>query len=54
MDRREKYVPGPVREERPVLDLGTVLLMGAVTVVSMTLLVLGAVKLGELVRLVWP
>lgn len=51
MDSREKYMPGPVEEEQSVLDLGTLLLMGAVTVVSISLMVLGAVKLGELVRI---
>lgn len=54
MDRREKYVPVLVPEQRPGLDLGTVVLMGVITVASFTLMVLGAIKLGELVRLVWP
>jgi hypothetical protein len=45
----ERTPPEP--EPRPVLDLGTVVVMGVLTVVSFTLMVLGAVKLGELVRL---
>lgn len=51
MEKYEEYVPGPIDEEDQVLDLGTIVIMGAITVVSVSLMVLGAVKLGELVRL---
>jgi hypothetical protein len=51
MDSQEKYVQEPVEEEQPRLDLGTLVLMGAVTVVSISLMVLGVVKFGELVRI---
>jgi hypothetical protein len=51
MDRQKKYIPGLVPEQRPGLDLGTVVLMGVITVASFSLMVLGALKLGELVRI---
>jgi hypothetical protein len=41
-----------VPETRPVIWPGMVLLIGAVTVASFCLMVLGALKLGELVRAV--
>jgi hypothetical protein len=51
MDRSDKGLPGLAEEPRPVLDLGTVVLMGVITVASFSLMVLGALKLGELVRI---
>jgi hypothetical protein len=38
-------------DQDPALDLGVVVIMGAVTVVSLTLMVLGVLKLAELVRI---
>lgn len=49
MDSREKYMPVPVEEERPALDLRTVEMMGVLAVALFSLMVLGAVKFGELV-----
>lgn len=49
----DKYVPGIVPESRPVIGMGVVLLIGAVVVAAFCLMVLGALKLGELVRAVW-
>jgi hypothetical protein len=42
----------PTHEPRPVIGVGMVLLIGAVVVASFCLMVLGALKLGELVRAV--